>query len=70
VLEYKQFCLPAEVPVTLGNGSSIPIGRFVKERISDRVMSLSNPHGVLSKPIAGYFERESDELIEVNTVFG
>jgi len=70
VLEYKQFCLPAEVPVTLGNGSSIPIGRLVKERISDRVMSLSNPHGVLSKPIARYFERESDELIEVNTAIG
>ena len=70
VLEYKQFCLPAEVPVTLENGSSLPIGRIVKDRINHRVLSLSNPHGVLGKPIAGYFEREADELVEVSTSIG
>ncbi|OLE69247.1 hypothetical protein AUF78_12135 [archaeon 13_1_20CM_2_51_12] len=70
VLEYKQFCLPSEVPVTLENGLSIPIGRLVKDRIGDKVLSVSNPHGVISKPIAGYFEREADELVEIGTAIG
>jgi len=70
VLEYKQFCLPSEVPVTLDNGLSIPIGRIVNDRVGDKVLSVSNPHGVISKPIAGYFEREADELIEVGTAIG
>ena len=70
VLEYKQFCLPSEVPITLDNGLSIPIGRIVKDRVGDKVLSVSNPHGVTSKPITGYFEREADELVEVGTAIG
>ena len=70
VLEYKQFCLPSEVPITLENGLSIPIGRIVKDRVGDKVLSVSNPHGVIGKPITGYFERETDELVEVGTAIG
>ena len=70
VLEYKQFCLPPDVPVILEDGSPIPIGRIVKDRIGERVLSMSNPHGVVSKPIAGYFEREAAELVEVSTAIG
>jgi len=70
VLEYKQFCLPNHTPVVLGDGSVAPIGEIVRKRLKTRVLSFSNPHGLTSKLVTDYFERETDELIEIFTNIG
>src|SRR3989449_5074539 len=70
VLEYKQFCLPHDTSVILQDGSQMPIGRLVKEKIGAKVLTLSNPHGIVSRSIYDHFERVADELIDVSTSIG
>ncbi|HZY46323.1 MAG TPA: DEAD/DEAH box helicase, partial [Candidatus Bathyarchaeia archaeon] len=70
VLEYKQFCLPQGTGVTLYDGSTVPIENLVKARTKTNVLSISNPHGVVQKPIGEYFERETDEFVEISTNIG
>jgi replicative superfamily II helicase/intein/homing endonuclease len=70
VLEYKQFCLPHDAPITLRNGVVMPIGDIVTRRMRTTVLTLSNPHGLTSNPIRGYFEREATELVKISTNIG
>ena len=70
VLEYKQFCLPGGTGVTLHDGSLVPIESLVEHQKRTRVLSISNPHGIVDRPITGHFERYADELVDISTDIG
>jgi len=70
VLEYKQFCLPHSTNVTLHDGSLVPIGNLVKHRRRAMVLSVSNPHGMVERPVIDHFQQSADELVEMSTNIG
>jgi replicative superfamily II helicase len=67
VLEYKQFCLPHDTMIVLGDGSKLPIGEIVEERVNAKILSFSDHHGLTTASITDYFEREARRLVEVRT---
>jgi len=70
VLEYKQFCLPHDAPVTLQDGSVSTIGELVCNRSKAKVLSITSAHSLEGRSIHDYFERETNELVEVDTNIG
>lgn len=70
VLEYKQFCLPGNTNVTLRDGSVVPIRNLAKSHGEARVLSVSNPHGMVERPVTQGFQRSANEFVEISTNIG
>jgi len=71
VLEYKQMCLPYPARITLEDGSILPIGFVVENKISKKVLSYNPSRKKFElRKISGHFSREVKNFLHIVTSSG
>jgi len=71
VLEFHQMCLPYSTRVTLGDGSVLPIGFVVENKIPKKVLSYNPSRKNFEfRKIREYFSREAEDFLEIETSSG